>query len=120
MQQAEDVCYCNKNTIQRAPTEAEFQEAFSKHLGSGRRLQQQSKFTLLCVGSSCAAIDDLFVPSMAPTSIILVNPSGAQNYPGCVVPDSSFIGDGFCDRAVDANGQPIYNNVQCGYDGGDW
>jgi hypothetical protein len=117
--QESDVCYCKKDAVSRAPSDAEFQRAFDSYLGSnGRRLQQQSKFTLLCVGSSCSP--DALLPSMSPTSIVLVNPLGAQNFATCNAPDTSFVGDGYCDRTLDANGLPVFNNVQCGYDGGDW
>jgi hypothetical protein len=128
-QQEEQVCFCYKNSIPRAPTDEEFQEAFASYLGSRRRLQQlQSKFTLLCVGSTCPVIildDPSMSPvvadsSMSPTIVNLLNPNGAQNFAGCNVAESSFVGDGFCDRDLDGNGLPIYNNVACGYDGGDW
>ena len=112
----EEVCYCNKNAEQRAATDDEFQTAFGKYLGTGRRLQQNNKFTLLCVGSTCNPI----VPTLSPTSVSLINPGGAQNFAGCDVPDPSYIGDGYCDRALDNNDLPIYNSDACGYDGGDW
>jgi hypothetical protein len=115
MQQEEEVCYCKKNAIPRAPTDEEFQDEFSKYLGTGRRLQK-NKFTLLCVGSTC----DPIVPTLSPTSVTLINPGGIQNFAGCNAPDTSFVGDGYCDRAVDANDVPIFNNAGCGYDGGDW
>jgi len=127
-QPQEQVCYCPKNAVPRAPTDQEFQDAFSKYLGSRRRRhlqqqqQRQGKFTLLCVGSSCS-VDDTNVPSLSPTTTILVelvNPAGIQNHAGCVVPNSGFIGDGYCDRSLDVNGVPIYNSAVCGYDGGDW
>jgi hypothetical protein len=122
--QEEEVCFCQKNSVPRAPTDDEFQEAFAKYFGSGRRLQQQqqqqSKFVLLCVGSNCPVLaPPVTVPSASPT-VNLLNPFGIQNYPGCVVPNESFIGDGFCDRQLDANGVPVYNRIECGYDGGDW
>jgi hypothetical protein len=117
MQESDQVCFCEKNAIPRAPRDEEFQAAFATYLGSRRRLQQIT-FTLLCVGATCPV--NVLVPSMSPTSVVLINPAGIQNFPGCNVPDASFIGDGYCDKSVDANGQPIYNNAQCGNDGGDW
>jgi hypothetical protein len=116
MQEEDVVCYCKKGAVSGAPSDQDFQDAFSTYLASGRRLQQRGKFTLLCVGSTC----DPLVPTLSPTIPLLESPNGIQNYGGCVVPNPLAVGDGYCDRTVDDNGQPIYNSVECGYDGGDW